>query len=522
MLKTICNDIEIKVSDPQAAILSSTSDINLFMAGIGSGKSHGIGIDTGETTINDPELIQFIGANTYNQLSKSTLSRVFKVWNDLYGFRRDVDFVVDRIPPKSYKMFYEPLKSFENTICFKNGSWYFTASLDNYKVIDGTEFAKAYLDETKDTKEEAVKEVILMRLRQPGYWIDSNNIVYKKKHYDHYTKTGKWQYVEIGGNRVLIDRDTQQLIRSWNPLNIYTSPAKVDWINEWFGLTDDHEDIVRKIYSKTEFYHRETVEKCVVISSSYHNEANLPVGFVDKKKAELKATPNLIDMLIYANPIAKTGGEFAHQFDITKHVKKVPFDPALPVHLTLDFNVAPYMTGLCGQLATGEDGRKKLRMFREYCLASPRNKTEDICSALSTQYGTQMRGLFYYGDPSGRNRQTLTREYTDNFAVVAKKLRKWLNNGSDRVLSNHPAVLTSRDFLNNLLAGTYNIDVEIDDSLKHFIHDLEYAKEDENGAMLKPKVKDSLTGQTYEKYGHCLDAFRYLIVALFSHLYDQL
>ncbi len=525
MPTTLINDIALEISAPQEAILTSTSDVNLFMAGIGSGKSHSIGIDTAETIINDPEVIQFIGANTYSQLSKSTLFRVFEVWKELYGFRREVDYVLDRRPPKSYQLLHEPLKDWDNTICFKNGAWFFTASLDNYKVIDGTQFGKAYLDETKDTKEEAVKEVITMRLRQPAYWIDGHNTIYKKKHYDYFTRKGIWQYVEVADKRILVDARTQQPIRSWNPLNIYTSPAKVSWINEWFGLIEDYENIIARIYSKTDFYQKQTKSKCVVISSSYHNEKNLPVGFIDNKVDELKITnPNLIDMLIYANPIAKTGGEYAHQFVRTKHVKKVRFldHEALPVHLTLDFNTNPYMTGLCAQLLVDPtDNRKKLRIFREYCLASPRNTTEDICSALASEFGSRMHGLFYYGDASGRNRQTVTKEYTDNYDTVSKKLRRYLNNKSDRVLHVNPALLKSRDFLNHMLAGTYGIDLEIDESCAHLIADLEYGKEDNNGGILKEETTDKNTGRKYQKYGHCSDAIRYLLVSLFNKLYEK-
>lgn len=138
------------------------------------------------------------------------------------------------------------------------------------------------------------------------------------------------------------------------------------------------------------------------------------------------------------------------------------------------------------------------------------------------EYGNRMKGLFFYGDPSGRNRQTVSKEYSDNYDVVERKLKRFLNNNSDRVLNNHPAIIKSRDFVNNLFAGTYNIDVEIDESCTEFIHDLEYAKEDENGKMMKPKVKDPDTGRIYEKYGHNLDAFRYLVCALFEKLYDSL
>jgi hypothetical protein len=521
---------EINVSDPQADVIESVSKTLLFMAGVGSGKSHVIGLIAADFIKNNPEWIGFIGANTYRQLTQSTLKRVFDVWKQLFGWVNNRDFVIDRMPPKHFKKYAADMKDYKHTISFKNGAMIYTASLDNYKVIDGTEFGYALLDETKDTKEEAVKEVISARLRQPGLWLDAENILYNKANYQAFIDSNRWQYRRIKGQRVLLDVLTGTKVRSYNPLMIFTSPAKVDWLNTWFGLTDHYEAISKKIFDKNDYFKIEDDDRCVVISSTYHNEDNLPVSFIADKLQQYAANQNLIDMNIYGSPIAKTGGEFIKDFRRLEHVKKVEFRPDLPVHLSLDFNVAPYMTGLCAQYDREElipgsgikNGRGKLRIFRNYCLASPRNSTEDICSALSTEFGRQMKGFFYYGDPSGRNRQTVSKEYSDNFAVVEDKLRRWLNNGSDRVLPNHPSVLTSRDFLNGLFRGIYDIDIEIDESCKELIHDLEYAKEDKNGKMMKPTVKDPTTGQTYEKYGHCLDALRYLVVSLFDYIYETL
>jgi len=156
----------IELTNPQSDVLESTAQRILMHCGVGSGKSHAIGFVALDFARNNPEVRGFIGANTFSQLTKSTLDRVFKVWEDEFMLKRDVHYVIDIIPPPNWKVYGPRLKSYENTITFNNGALIFTASLDNYKVIDGTEFGWACLDETKDTKEEAVKEVIVARLRQ--------------------------------------------------------------------------------------------------------------------------------------------------------------------------------------------------------------------------------------------------------------------------------------------------------------------------------------------------------------------
>jgi hypothetical protein len=107
---------------------------------------------------------------------------------------------------------------FNNIISFCNGGLIFTGSLDNYMSHSGKEFGFALLDETKDTKEEALKEVIITRLRQPGIYIVNGQV----------SHTGI---------------QSQQ----WNPLYCLTSPARVDWLNELFELEKYIDEISAKI-----------------------------------------------------------------------------------------------------------------------------------------------------------------------------------------------------------------------------------------------------------------------------------
>jgi hypothetical protein len=525
------NNYEISVSDPQADIIETTAQLTLFMAGVASGKSHAIGIETGYFIKDYPYLILIIAANTHSQLSTSTLKRIFEVWADVYGWKQwnpkkgTGEYIVGKIPPAHFITFGEPLKSYDNIISFWNGAMIITASLENHTALDGVEAFGAWLDETKDTKEEAVKETVAARLRQPGLWIDEEGELYSRDDYQYYTSRGEWKVRKLKGSRVLWDYVTNSRIYSYNPLKIYTSPAKVEWLNTWFGLTDLYAEISKKIFSTHEYFKFENKNICIVISSTYHNEDNIAVDFISSKLEQYKANQNLIDMNIFGSPIAKTGGEFIHQFKRLEHVKRVKFVPGYPVHLSLDFNVAPYMTGICAQYipsVVSKDGRGKVRFFREYCLSSPRNKTSEIGTALVVEFGHKMEeGVYYYGDPGGKKRQTITKQFANEFEALEEPLRKWIHNTSDRVLYGYPSVLKSRNFLNSLFAGVYLIDIEIDESLKNLVHDLEYAKEDANGAMLKPRVVDPVTKQSYEKYGHCLDAMRYMIVALLPELYAK-
>ena len=193
------------------------------MAGVGSGKSFNMGVLSAHYVINLPEARGLICANTYTQLSGSTLVQVFKVWQDYFGLIEDQHFVVDKQPPRNWRSYGARLKSYKNVITFQNGALIFLASLNNYKAVDGMEVSWCLLDETKDTKEEAVKEVIFARLREGKIYIDS-----KGELWDH--------------------NPPRRNVEGFNPLYIFTSPAKVQWLNDMFYINDNLEDISRKIF----------------------------------------------------------------------------------------------------------------------------------------------------------------------------------------------------------------------------------------------------------------------------------
>jgi hypothetical protein len=212
-----------RLSEPQQYILTSAQEINLFLAGIGSGKTHLGGLVSAFYIQNFPQASGFIGANTHGQLNTSTMAQIRKVWKGL-GLIEERDYVIGKAPPKGFNKDRHNFKEYSGICSFRNGAIVFLGSLENAKVHDGKEFSWAILDETKDTKETDVKEVVIGRMRQRVFGFDE------------------------GGRLVLRPEG------GFNPLYILTSPAKVQWLNEWFGLDDFRAEIESSIYSKTEFF----------------------------------------------------------------------------------------------------------------------------------------------------------------------------------------------------------------------------------------------------------------------------
>lgn len=509
-------DIIWELSEPQDRLLRCRQAFMLDMAGQGSGKTGVIGISTGELISKFPAANGFIGANTLDQLSDSTLVGVFKIWRLLYGWTEydpvsnpSGDYIVDKKPPKHFTILTQ-LKKYHNIISFRKGTVVFVGSLLNYKAHDGKEFTWAHLDETKDTKQEALTDVILGRLRQVGLWYDQ----YGKMHWETDAAKG-----------------TANGWTSWNPIMIHTSPAigVAEWINEMFDLNKYEDPIREEVYKKEHgYYYREFKNKAVCIYSSFHNRVNLPPEFF--KNQLLNLTAAKADKLIYGLPFSKNGGEFYPNFERREFVKKVKYLPGLASHLTWDFNNMPYMTMLACQIqfvtryidAGGvkhdewEPGWSpievtRLRVYKEYCYSSPKASTEAVCNGFRIDHADESNvEIYYYGDSNGLSKFSGLGGLS-NFKIMEDELRDYLHNGSKRVKHPNVAPLKRRDLLNNIFMGVYpEIEIEIDEECVILIKDLEKLKEGKNG-KLKPMVKNKETGQSYEELGHTSDALEYFV-----------
>lgn len=488
--------VELEFTDPQLDMIESTAQLSLFHAGVGSGKTYIIGARNAIYARKYPHVRGFIGANTYQQLTKSTLVGVFKFWGQV-NLKRDVHYVVDRQPPAHFKIYGEKLKEYKHTISFSNGKLIFLGSLENYAAIDGQEFAHADLDETKDSPEEGVTQVILPRLRQVGLWLNHKNEIV----------TDFEEAITNGYN-------------GFNPLNIHTSPAKTQWLSEMFDLPKYYEQIAQHIFSKDDYFRKRIGNKLIIISSTYHNEQNLPKGYIEEKIIKPNAhNPNKIDMLLYGSPIGKSGNEYYTTYERNKHIQDIPYPANLPTHIGFDFNRRPYITsGLYKIWFNKEDSRWKFYKFDEVCLVPPHNTTEHLTNRILELYSHELKhGLFYYGDYSGNNSRTNSIE--DDYDVIRRVFAKYLHNTSERVIVNQP-VVKRKEFMNKIMYGSLPIDFICSSKCKNTINDLEFLKEGPDGGKLKQKVKDD-NGKMYEKYGHCSDETEYVATSAFSDYYKQ-
>lgn len=537
---TTVNEINVFVSRPQFDIINSTESFGLCMGGQGSGKTHLIALVAANFVQNFPLIVGFMGANTYGQLGDSTLKRVRSVWKDLFGWTEydpktnpSGEYVEGRKPPSHFKTDHHNIsnKRYRNKLCFRNGHMIVLGSMDAYKNLDGQEFAYALLDETKDTREDAIKDVILGRLRMGGIYVGRKRM--GKYIIPYFTPE---PFDENGNPNP-----------TCNPLRIFTSPAKVKWLNEMFDMTPLQPKIKQECISKTDyFYGKIGKNKVVVVYSVYHNADNLPDEYISEREDIHKHDEGRRDMLIFGYPFGSTGNEFWKSFKREIHVSpKVKMVYNKNTHISFDQNIAPYMTCILSQnhlIETTEE-------YAHYLLYVP----GEVCTANSTVgenvdefikvwlKGKNFTGdILYYGDASMHKKSTLGNRYKDGsletgYTVVKDKLMRWLSrpiSKSDRTSRANPSVSISRNFINILMGGGVvglkkdktgrvvkrglKVTFMFNPDAKELIDDFIFCKSDGMGNMLKPKNKEGV-----EERGHASDAFRYLVIRMFWQYYLQ-
>lgn len=508
---------EIVLSEPQLKVFESRKPLTLNMAGQRGGKSHLIGVKTGLFIINFPKIRGLIGANTYMQLTQSTLVAVKKVWKKEYGLTEydskgnpRGDYVVHKQPPDHFTKF-EKFDNYRSIISFRNGGIIFMASLDNYEAHDGKEIGWAELDETKDTKEDALKAVILARLSQPGlyYHKDTSEIVCDED-------------IEQEPDEYPMDR-----MVPYNPCCINTSPAigVVKWLTDMFGLQDFEKEIFDQVTDPDKYFYREDKEQAVCIYSTYWNEHNLPNNYIDIRLSNLSENEGL--KFVYGYPFARTGDSYFRNFNKLRHIIPVKFVPGKPIHITYDFNAKPYMTLIVNQVYVDDDLREfQIRAIREYCLSSPHNSTEAVTKRMLDDFVRFDPHFMFYGDATGDYRQAGSGDHTQ-FDTVRDVLSSYISRASDRVPRKNKSVFNRRDFVDKILeekltinynGRDYKVILMMDPSCENLISDFQWLKEDVDGKF-KEKEEDPETKLKYEKIGHTSDAEEYFICELLEAYY---
>lgn len=222
----------------------------------------------------------------------------------------------------------------------------------------------------------------------------------------------------------------------------------------------------------------------------------------------------------------KTGSEYYFNFKHERHVNhNVKFIPDHPLHISFDFNVNPYISATIYQIIkkplTNGKSFYFVNCIDEFALTNPYNTTERLCEYIINKYKDKMnRGVFIYGDASGRNKTT--RSNISDYDIIEFAFARYMSNNSMLVPKANPMIKKRRNFINKLLYGSYNIQFQVSPECTKLINDLQVAIEEQDGSKKKQMSKDTLSHVVYEKNGHHADCNDYFLCQAFEPYYDAM
>lgn len=220
--------------------------------------------------------------------------------------------------------------------------------------------------------------------------------------------------------------------------------------------------------------------------------------------------------------VIKTGNEFLNSFNVGKNSGEYPYIPGLPIHLSVDSNVLPYISVSYWQVDLSQG--KDMYQIAETTAESPNNSVRRAAKLVSKkliELGYDDK-IYLHGDASAKAANTIDdnkRSFMDLFIDTLKK-DNWTV--EDKVGNKNPLVSMTGEFVNAIFEKQLpDLSINIDDGCRASIDDYQSVQKDANGAILKTKVKDSVTKQTYEEHGHLTDTLRYVVHDIMYEEYVQ-
>lgn len=206
----------------------------------------------------------------------------------------------------------------------------------------------------------------------------------------------------------------------------------------------------------------------------------------------------------------KVGGEFYKCFELDKHVAPTKYNPSIPIHISWDDNVNPYLPmgifQIVGNIAY---------MIDEIAGINPNNTIKDVCNEFIRRYPAHNAGLFVYGDATAKKEDTKLEKGHNFYRLVQEYLAQY--KPQLRVLSSNPSVAMRGNFINTVLEKElFGLKIIIGENCKYAINDFILLKEAADGTKSKDMETDPKTKVRYQKVGHFTDLFDYFYVSAFA------
>lgn len=214
--------------------------------------------------------------------------------------------------------------------------------------------------------------------------------------------------------------------------------------------------------------------------------------------------------------------KFHGDIHLFSEVKDKYYNPLNPIITSIDFNVAPHMSSLIGQI----DYDKKFVYIFSEVLGLPKDK-ENNTPAYSKKLKKillgwkHIGGVNITGDPSGLQRSTTSEDGVNNYTIITDTLGEGVLRPSVKLMKKQPPQKARCEFVNDLFEGYDGWNIVVDNRCRKLIEDLVYQPKNEDGTKSKKKITDPKSGVKYEKYGHLSDCLDYMLCYFLKESYNE-
>jgi phage terminase large subunit len=313
----------------------------------------------------------------------------------------------------------------------------------------------------------------------------------------------------------------QKLFASWNPVD------ENSWVKKDLVDMYEYEDTEYVLPSPDSYVKRSTCGKAILIKTNYEDNywiTGSPCGTYGYHDANLIAIYEALKLKNYNSyrvnvkgEWGKTtfGGEFWKDFKPEIHVNKVGWDKSLPIWLSCDENVNPYLPWTVWQIKG-----KHAQQIDEIFMKDPLNRVVHAAAEFKRRYPLgEVAGLFVGGDRTSIKEDTKKEKGENYFTDILKELKDY--RPVLKIQSVNPSVVQSGNFINEIYAGNSasGITIGISDKCKLSAYDYAYTLEASDGTILKKTKQNPVTKVPYQEFGHASDCKRYLITHNFANEY---
>ena len=404
----------------------------------------------------------------------------------------------------------------QNSIVFNDGGKIDFSGLDDPEKIKGiSQYKRVFLDELSEYDETDFKQIRLRLRGQEGQQIVA---AFNPISEEHWIKK-KW-----------FDRETWQDIPMALTIGNETLPQELCAVK---SVRMNSEKLI--LNPNTGEYDRHAPDT-IVIQSTYLNNfwvvgsPDGKYGYYDQQAIATFENDRINDPDYYQVYALgewghiRTGAEFFPSFNRGVVCGKFKYNPELPIHISMDSNVLPYVATAFFQKEYKHDDVQQVTQIDELPIESPNNsarKAAKVIAGRLREYGYADK-VYLHGDASGKAANTIDDNNRSFFDLVIDELEHEGFEVVDCIGNKNPSVATTGEFINAVWDGRVpGVSIRIDNDCTTSIDDYQAVQKDENGAIAKHKVTNPVTKQKYEAQGHVSDTLRYIAHDLLRKQYTE-